>query len=128
MVFDAIKMAKFKRKTERDYRPRDRQERKRQAERQTESRQRMKRENRRYDKQKTKNEEKETDRAETFSEFVGCLISQQDASVSQGSICYHTETEVAEQTGYLTQSRYTDTGPTSSRVDPRTPGTWQSSH
>ena len=41
--------------------------------------------------------------------FVGCLTSQQHASVSQGWICSdnfmccHTETEVADQTFYLTQ-------------------------
>ena len=47
--------------------------------------------------------------------FVGCLTSQQHASVSQGRIgednftCRHTETETADQTFYLTQSQYTDT-------------------
>ena len=51
--------------------------------------------------------------------FVGCLTSQQHASVSQGRICSdnvtycHTEIEVAYQTFHLTQSQYTDTGPTS---------------
>ena len=65
---------------------------------------------------------------------VGCLTSQQQASVSQGRICSdnftccHTETEVADQTFYLTQSQYTDTGPTSPSADPRTPGAWQGSH
>ena len=55
--------------------------------------------------------------------FVGCLTSQQHASVSQGRICpdnftcCHTEIEVADQTFHLTQSQYTDTGPT-----------WQGSH
>ena len=40
--------------------------------------------------------------------FVGCLTSQQHASVSQGRICSdnftccHTETEVADQTFQLT--------------------------
>ena len=40
--------------------------------------------------------------------FVGCLTSQQHASVSQGRICSdnftccHTETDVADQTFYLT--------------------------
>ena len=29
---------------------------------------------------------------------------------------------------HLTQSQYTDTGPTSPRADPITPGTWQGSH
>ena len=66
--------------------------------------------------------------------FVGCLTSQQHASVSQGRICEdnctccHTEIEVADQTFHLTQSQYTDTGPTSPSADPRTPGAWQGSH
>ena len=66
--------------------------------------------------------------------FVCCLTSQQHASVSQGRICSdnctccHTETEVADQTFHLTQSQYTDTGPTSPRTDPITPGAWQGSH
>ena len=66
--------------------------------------------------------------------FVGCLTSQQQASVSQGRICTdnftccHTEIEVADPTFYLTQSQYTDTGPTSPSADPITPGAWQGSH
>ena len=66
--------------------------------------------------------------------FVGCLTSQQQASVSQGRICSdnltccHTEKEVADQTFYLTQSQYTDTGLTSPSADPITPGAWQGSH
>ena len=32
--------------------------------------------------------------------------------------CCHTEIEVADQTFYLTQSQYTDTGPTSPNADP----------
>ena len=66
--------------------------------------------------------------------LVGCLTSQQQASVSQGRICAdnftccHTEIEVADQTFYLTQSQYTDTGPTSPSADPITPGAWQGSH
>ena len=66
--------------------------------------------------------------------FVGYLTSQQQASVSQGRICSHnftcchTEIEVADPTFYLTQSQYTDTGPTSSSADPITPGAWQGSH
>ena len=39
--------------------------------------------------------------------------------------CCHTETEAADQTFYLTQSQYTDTGPTSPNTDPITPGAWQ---
>ena len=66
--------------------------------------------------------------------FVGCLKSQQNASVSQARICSdyftccHTEIEAADQTLHLTQSQYTDTGPTSPSTDPIRPGAWQSSH
>ena len=66
--------------------------------------------------------------------LVGCLTSQQQASVSQGRFCSdsftccHTEIEVADQTFYLTQSQYTDTGPTSPSTDPITLGAWQGSH
>ena len=69
-----------------------------------------------------------------FCLLVGCLTSQQQASVSQGRICSdnftccHTEIEVADQTFYLAQSQYTDTGPTSPSADPITPGAWQGSH
>ena len=61
--------------------------------------------------------------------LVGCLTSQQHASVSQGWICLynftycHTEIKVAD----LTQSQYTDTGPTSPSTDPLMPGAWQGS-
>ena len=66
--------------------------------------------------------------------FVGCLTSQQNASVSQGQICSdnfmccHTEMEVGDQTFHLTHSQYTDTGPTSPSTDHITPGVWQGSH
>ena len=66
--------------------------------------------------------------------LVGCLTSQQHASVSQGRICSdnftccHTDIEVADPTFHLTQSQYTDTGPTSPSADPITPGAWQDSH
>ena len=67
--------------------------------------------------------------------FVGWLLkSQQHASVSQERICSdnftccHTEIEVADPTFYLTQSQYTDTGPTSLSAGPITPGAWQGSH
>ena len=69
-----------------------------------------------------------------FCLFVGCLTSQQHASVSQGPICSdnltccHTEMEVADQTFHLIQSQYADTGPTSPSTDPITPGAWQGSH
>ena len=60
--------------------------------------------------------------------FVGCLTSQQHASVSQGRICSdsftccHTEIQVADPTLHLTQSQYTGTWPTSPSTDPLTPG------
>ena len=65
---------------------------------------------------------------------IGCLTSQQLASVSQGgicsgdSMCCHTEIEVADQTFYLTQSQYTYTRLTSPSADPMMPGAWQGSH
>ena len=66
--------------------------------------------------------------------LVGCLTSQQHASVSQGRICTdnftccHTEMEAADPTFHLTQSQYTDTRLTSPSADPITPGAWQGSH
>ena len=51
-----------------------------------------------------------------------------DGSAQTFFTCYHTEIEVADQTFYLTQSQYTDTGPTSPSADPITPGAWQGSH
>ena len=66
--------------------------------------------------------------------LVACFTSQQHTSVSQGRICSdncvccHTEIEVADQTVHLTQSQYTDTGPTSPSTDPITPGAWQGSN
>ena len=63
--------------------------------------------------------------------LVGWLTSQQHASVSQGRICSdnctccHTEVEAADPTFHLTQSQYTDTGPTSPSADPISPGAWQ---
>ena len=68
--------------------------------------------------------------------FVGWLLNVPATgySVSQGRICSdnftccHTEIEVADQTFYLTQSQYTDTGPTSPSADPIMPGAWQGSH
>ena len=66
--------------------------------------------------------------------LADCLTSQQHATVSQRRFysdnytCYHTEIEIAHQTFYLTQSQYTDTGPTSPSADPIMPGAWQGSH
>ena len=64
---------------------------------------------------------------EEFCWLLACFTSQQHASVSQGWIrsdnctCFHIETEVADQTFYLTHSKYTDTRPTSHSTDPITP-------
>ena len=60
-----------------------------------------------------------------MSLFVGCLTSQQHASVSQGRLCSdnftccqcHTKIEAADQTFHLIQSQYTDTGLTSPSTD-----------
>ena len=41
--------------------------------------------------------------------------------------CCHTEAEAADQTFYLTQSQYVDTGPISPSADPKTPGARQGS-
>ena len=66
--------------------------------------------------------------------FVGCLTSQQHASVSQGRICSdnftccHTEIEVADHTFHLTQSQFTDTGQTSRSADSIMSGAWQGIH
>ena len=69
-----------------------------------------------------------------FCLLVGCLTSQQYASVSQGRICTDnftccpTEIEIADHTFHLIQSQFIDTGPTSPSTDPITTGTWQGSH
>ena len=66
--------------------------------------------------------------------LVGCLTSQQQASVSQGRICSdnftccHPGIEVPDPTFHLTQSQYTDIGPASPSPDPITPGAWKGSH
>ena len=66
--------------------------------------------------------------------LVGCLASQQHASVSLGRICSNkfmrccTEIEVADQTFYLTQSQSTDTRLTSPSAGPITAGACQGSH
>ena len=56
------------------------------------------------------------------------LVNLRDGSNQTIVTCYHTEIEVADQTFYLTQSQYTDTGLTSSSADPITPDPWQGSH
>ena len=81
--------------------------------------------------------------SEAEAVIVVCLTSQQHASISQGRICsdksqgricsdkctsYHKEIKVTDPTLHLSQSQYTDTGPTSPSTDPITPGAWQGSH
>ena len=46
---------------------------------------------------------------------------------SDNCTCCRTEIKVADQTFYLTQPQYIDTGPTSPSADPITPGAWQGS-
>ena len=80
------------------------------------------------ERERDRERERERERERMLLLLVGCLTSQQHASVSQGRIssdnvtCCHTEIEVADPTFYLTQSQYTDTGPTSPSADPKTPG------
>ena len=65
---------------------------------------------------------------------VGCWTCQPLAAVSRGRLesdnhaCCHTEVNVSDHAGYLTQSWYTDTWPTSPTADPITPKTWRGRH
>ena len=54
-----------------------------------------------------------------------CYCVSQGRICSDNFTCCHTETGAAEHTFYLTQSQYTDTGPTSPSTDPITPSAWQ---
>ena len=56
------------------------------------------------------------------------LVYLSDGSAQTKRTRCHTEMEVADQTFYLTQSQYTDTGPTGPIGDPITPGAWRDSH
>ena len=56
------------------------------------------------------------------------LVYLRDGSAQTSFTCCHTEIEVADQTFYLTQSQYTDTGLTSPSTNPITPGAWQGRH
>ena len=68
--------------------------------------------------------------------MVGCLrpsnmlvnLRDGSAQIIVNSTCCYTEIEVPDQTFYLTQSQYTDTGPTSPSTDPITRGAWQGGH
>ena len=62
-----------------------------------------------------------------------CLVEHRSFSTLEGGMsdeftCCHTEIQVADQTFYLSQSQYTDIGPTNPSTDPVTAGTWQGSH
>ena len=56
------------------------------------------------------------------------LVYLRDGSAQTIFTCYHTEIEVADQTVYLSQSQYTETGPFSLSADPIMSGAWQGSH
>ena len=62
--------------------------------------------------------------------LVGCLTPQQHASVFQGRIYSDSAAhwEVEDQSFYLSQSQYTDTGPTGLSADPIMPGGWCGSY
>ena len=56
------------------------------------------------------------------------LMYVRDGSAQTILRAANTEIEVADQTFYLIQSQYTDTGPTCPSTDPIMPGAWQGSH
>ena len=60
--------------------------------------------------------------------FDPCAGVSQGGICSNNGICCHTAIEVADQTFYLTQSQYTDTGLSSLSADSITPGFCQGSH
>ena len=66
--------------------------------------------------------------------LVGCPMSQLaylrdgSAHAAQTIVRAATLRQVADQTFYLTQSQYPDTGATSPSAYPITPGAWQGSH
>ena len=60
--------------------------------------------------------------------FVCLLNEPATCECISGTDLLSTETEVADPTLHLTQSQYTDTGPTSPSAGPITPGAWQDSH
>ena len=60
--------------------------------------------------------------------WLVAYLTSQGRTCSDNFACCRTEIDVADPTFYLTQSQYTDTGPTSPSADPITPGAWQGSH
>ena len=93
----------------------------------------MRQTDRQTDRQRQRDRETERDREREADRQTVCWL-QEHASVFQGRVCSdnftccHTETEVADQTFYLTQSQYTDTGRTSPNADFIMAGAWQGSH
>ena len=57
--------------------------------------------------------------------FVGCLLH---VPATCWCISGVSEVKVTDPAFYLTQSQYTDSGPTSPSTDPITPGAWQGRH
>ena len=99
-------------------------------------RRRKKKKEKEEEEKKEKEEEEEEEVEEEEKDVVGWLlnvpatgecISGMDL-LGQFYVLPHTEIEVADQTFHLTQSQYTDTGPTGPSADPITPGVWQGSH
>ena len=68
--------------------------------------------------------------------FLTGLVEQDEGAYRGGlfvllftwHVANESETEVADQAFYLTQSQFTVTRPTSPRADPIMPGTWQGNH
>ena len=67
-------------------------------------------------------------RNSTYAKISPKMVSPRDIAGEEEGIncsdnctCCHTETEVADQTFYLTQSQYTDIWPTGLSADPVTP-------
>ena len=71
-------------------------------------------------------------RHESIREVAGLISRLRDVSAQttlrDNFTCCHTEIEAADQTFYLTQSQYTDTGQTSPSPDPIMPGALQGCH
>ena len=60
----------------------------------------------------------------TVTSLVALLQPRGRHLLTPVGVC-HTEIQVTDQTCYLTQSQYTDTGPSNPSTDPITPSVWQ---
>ena len=60
-----------------------------------------------------------------FFLLLGC--ASQERICLDRSACCHTDTEVEDQSCYLTRSQYSDNGPTSPCTDLVTPSAWRGS-